>query len=262
MSIRSKTLGGRVPSKYNSDAYGVIDREKVDNTYLVMRFGNNALTIANTYVDGEYWFTPFAFRNGQSNDPGYAPGLGLTHVDAAALTKHEAENKGNGTPYVPIDRFVLSYAPTNGGLLDTTGTSVSKMGFDSAPVVALRNQQQAIQANGQPVYWVAHSRGGEDFAQAVSGANGELKMNNVVFHAGANTSFVTEQILDAKQIKTFNGGYRDSPNDLVPQYVGLRALTSPLNFIYALIASPCIFFCSAENSPHTLPYDWPNLLKE
>ena len=87
-------------------------------------------------------------------------------------------------------------------------------------------------------------------------------MNNVVFHAGANTSFMTEQILDAKQIKTFNGGYRDSPNDLVPQYVGLRALTSPLNFIFALIASPCIFFCSAENSPHTLPYDWPNLLKE
>jgi filamentous hemagglutinin len=252
----------RDPSKYNSDAYGVIDREKVDNTYLVMKFGNNALTIANTYVDGEYWFTPFAFRNGQSNDPGYAPGLGLTHVDAAALTKHDAENKGNGTPYVPIDRFVLSYAPTNGGLLDTAGTTVSKMGIDSAPVVALRNQQQAIQASGNNVYWVAHSRGGEDFAQAVSGASGLLDMNKVVFHAGANTSFMTNPILVDKEIARFNGGYRDSPNDLVPQYVGLRALTSPLNFIYALIASPCIFFCSAENSPHTLPYDWPNLLKE
>lgn len=249
------------PSKYNSDAYGVIDRDNVKNTYLVMKFGTEALTIANTYVDGEYWFTPFAFRNGQSNEPGYAPGLGLAHVDAAALTKNNNEN--SGTPYIPIDRFTLSYAPTDGGLLDTLGTAVSKMGIDSAPILALRDQLQLNQASGQTVYWVAHSRGGEDFAQAASGAaSGFLDMNKVVFHAGANTKFMTEPILDAKRIDYFNGGYRDSPNDLVPQFVGFRALTSPLNFLTALFSAPCVFLCSAENSPHTLPYDWPNLLKE
>jgi hypothetical protein len=125
-----------------------------------------------------------------------------------------------------------SYAPTNGGLLDTAGTTVSKMGIDSAPVVALRDQQQSIQASGQTVYWVAHSRGGEDFAQAASGVSGDLDWNRVVFHAGANTKFMTEQILVNKNIPRFNGGYRDSPNDLVPQYVGLRALTSPLRNIW------------------------------
>ena len=56
-------------------------------------------------------------------------------------------------------------------------------------------------------------------------------------------------------------GYRDSPYDLVPQIVGLRALTDPLNFVKSLVAAPCIFFCSAANSPHTLPYNWNNLLR-
>ena len=55
--------------------------------------------------------------------------------------------------------------------------------------------------------------------------------------------------------------YRDNSNDLVPQIVGLRALTNPLNFVKSLVAAPCIFFCSAANSPHTLPYDWDNLLQ-
>ena len=252
----------RDPSDYNSDAYGVIDRNELRNTYLVMKFGNDALTIANTREGETYFFIPdadgtrLAFRNGQSNKENYAPGLALTHADAAAETKADEAEK----PYQPIDRFTISYAPTNGGVMDTAGTLVSKLGIDTAPILALREQMQAVTDSGQIVHWVAHSRGGEDLAQAASGQS-NLSGNLVVFHAGANTRFMTEPILSAAKINLYNNGYRDSPYDLVPQIVGLRALTDPLNFVKSLVAAPCIFFCSAANSPHTLPYNWNNLLR-
>ena len=153
--------------------------------------------------------------------------------------------------------------PTNDGVMDTVGTAVSKLGIDTAPILALRGQMQAVTDSGQKVYWVAHSRGGEDFVQAANGhAKKDLSGNFVVFHAGANTQFMTKPILKAAGIETYNDdGYRDSPYDLVPQIVGLRALADPLNFVKSLVAAPCIFFCSAANSPHTLPYNWDNLLQ-
>ena len=38
----------RAPNKYNADPYGVIDKKTVKDTYLVMKFGTEALAIANT----------------------------------------------------------------------------------------------------------------------------------------------------------------------------------------------------------------------
>ena len=257
----------RDPSKYNPDPYGFIDKDNVQNTYLVMKFGTEALTIANTYVDGEYWFTDNAARNGMLNKPDYVSGLMMTHMDAAAETKHKKDDElaGTNTPYQPIDRFTLSYAPTDGFLKDLGGTAVSKTGIDTPPILALREQLESIQASGKEVYWMAHSRGGEDFAQASAGSGvQDLSKNFIVFHAGANTQFMTEPILDTKRIRTYGDGdgYRDAPNDLVPQIVGLRALTNPLNLVRSLVALPCVFLCSPEDSPHTLPYNWNNLQKE
>jgi hypothetical protein len=180
----------------------------------------------------------------------------------AARTRQEINNENNDvkTPYTPIDRFTLSYAPTRGGILDTLGTLLTKLGFDSDPVLAVREQMEYIQSTGQKVNWVAHSRGGADFAQAAAGSSmKDLSNNSVVFHSGANNQAVTDSILSSKQIGKFNGGYRDSPNDLVPQIIGLRALSSPLNFASSLLAAPCVFLCSVKNSPHTLPYNWNNL---
>lgn len=150
----------------------------------------------------------------------------------------------------------------SGRALDLAGTLLTKLGIDSAPVLALREQMEYIQSSGQKVNWVAHSRGGADFAQAAAGSSMEkLNNNSVVFHAGANNKTVTDSILYSKRIGKLNDGYRDSPNDLVPQIIGLRALTSPLNFVSSLLAAPCVFLCSVENSPHTLPYNWNNLEK-
>lgn len=58
--------------------------------------------------------------------------------------------------------------------------------------------------------------------------------------------------------------YRDAPNDLVPQIIGLRAIESPMNFVSALLSAPCLSdaFCSITQSPHTLPYQWNNLQQE
>ena len=46
---------------------------------------------------------------------------------------------------------------------------------------------------------------------------------------------------------------------IVPrQLVGLRGLTSPINFLRSLLAAPCLSstFCNVEQSPHTLAYGW------
>ena len=71
-------------------------------------------------------------------------------------------------------------------------------------------------------------------------------------------------MMDTKKIRDVideENRYRDAPNDLVPQIVGLRALTSPLNFMSSLWALPSVFGKDIEQSPHTLPYQWNNLHK-
>ncbi len=204
------------------------------------------------------------------NDSSYAAGLMLTHVDAAMYSKHDTDDATNGvsTPYIPIDRYTLSYAPTGGFFSDLYGTVLTKVGSESASVLGLRSQIEQIEAGNSPVNWVVHSRGGVEFVSAASGSSVErLSKNSVVFHAGANTKTSAELMMDKKKITdviNFENRFRDAPNDPVPQIAGFHALTQPLNFIGALFSLPCLSstFCSVEQSPHTLPYQWPNLKKD
>ncbi len=204
------------------------------------------------------------------NDSSYAAGLMLTHVDAAMYSKQRENNKNTGIdmPYIPVDRYTLSYAPTGGFFSDLYGTILTKVGSESASVLGLRSQIEQIQAGDSKVNWVVHSRGGVEFVAAAGGSSVEgLSKNSVVFHAGANTQLSASSMMKEKGIadvinKDFR--FRDAPNDPVPQIAGFHALTQPLNFIGALFSLPCLSstFCSVEQSPHTLPYQWPNLKKD
>ena len=150
---------------------------------------------------------------------------------------------------------------------DLWGTLLTKIGIESESVLGLRSQIESIQGGETKVNWVAHSRGGTEFVQAAQGSSMEsLKYNSVVFHAGANTKGATDTAMAEKSIgdvikDTNKYRYRDAPNDLVPQIVGLRALTSPLNFLSSLWALPRVFGDDIEKSPHTLPYQWNKLQK-
>ena len=196
------------------------------------------------------------------NDPSHATGLMLAHVDAAADLKQTTTPDTN---YTPVDRYTLSYAPTGGFFSDLWGTLLTKLGIESESVLGLRSQIESIQGSEKKVNWVAHSRGGTEFVQAAQGSGvTDLSNNSVVFHAGANTVFATKSMIDTKRIGDVineESRYRDAPNDLVPQIVGLRALTSPFNFIRSLWALPSVFGDDIEKSPHTLPYQWSNLQK-
>ena len=226
------------------------------------------MAIANVNENGNYTFTEWAARNGMLNDPSYATGLMLTHVDAAADLKQEARNQDKNTnmPSSPVDRYTLSYAPTGGFFSDLWGTLLTKVGIESESVLGLRSQLESIQTSGQQVNWVAHSRGGTEYVQAAQGsAIDKLYYNSVVFHAGANAEFSTRSMMASKSIRDVieeKYRYRDSPSDLVPQIVGLRALSNPLNFMRSLWALPSVFGKDIEQSPHTLPYQWNNLQKE
>lgn len=197
------------------------------------------------------------------NSPDYATWLMFTHVDAAAQMKAKA----SGEDYLPVDRYTLSYAPTDGFFMDIWGTLKTKLGYESESVMGLRDQLESIVQGNQQVNWVTHSRGGVEFVQAAQGSSLEsLRNNAVVFHAGANTVWTTDAVMkdkglgDISSSNNKNNRYLDAPNDLVPQIVGLRALTAPWNFIYSLIYAPCLA-CSPEKSPHTLPYQWNNPAK-
>jgi hypothetical protein len=150
-------------------------------------------------------------------------------------------------------------------LSDLWGTLLTKIGIESESVLGLRSQIESIQGGETKVNWVAHSRGGTEFVQAAQGSGvKDLSNNSVVFHAGANTVPATTSMINAKKIGDVidkDNRYRDAPNDLVPQIVGLRALTSPLNFMSSLWALPRVFGDDIEKSPHTLPYQWNNLQK-
>ncbi|MDR0735568.1 MAG: hypothetical protein LBF51_01830 [Zoogloeaceae bacterium] len=103
--VRTSVTGTvRNPLKYNADPYGVIDENNIRDAYLVMKFGDEALVIANTREGNAYYFTEWAARNDMKNASDCAAALMLAHVDAAATQ--------------PIDRYTLSCAPTNGFLIE------------------------------------------------------------------------------------------------------------------------------------------------
>jgi hypothetical protein len=253
----------RAPNEYEADPYGVVDKNNTNGAYLVMKFGTEALAIANVQEgDGYAILTSTWARNGMNNPPDYATGLMMTHVDAAAELK-ATENK---LTYTPIDRYTLSYAPTNGFAPDVGGTLMTKLGYESESVLGLRTQMEFIQNSGLQVDWVAHSRGGAEWVQAAAGSSFDtLNFNSVVFHSGANTKFAANAVMEAKDIGDVSGNkddrYRDAPNDLVPQIVGLRFLTAPQNLLLSLVSAPCLSstFCTIDQSPHTLPHGWNNL---
>ena len=253
--------------EYSADPYGVIDKRNKRDAYLIMKIGTEALAIANTREENKYWFTEFAARNGMDNKSDYAAALMMTHVDAAARKKQAVINAqtGSNTPYTPVDRYILSYAPTQGFVIDVWSALMTKLGIESESVVGLRNQLEYIQTSGQQVNWVTHSRGGAEFVQAASGSLMEdMSKNKVVFHAGANTRWATDDVMQKKKIGDLisdGDRYRDAPNDLVPQFIGLRALFSPVKLVGSLLSSLCLsdLICSIQKSPHTLPYQWSNL---
>ena len=261
----------RAPDRYDPDPYGVINSGNIKDAYLVMKFGTEALAIANVNENGNYAVvTQWWARNGMNNPPEYATGLMLTHVDGAAQAKQAAINEAQRTndPYTPVDRYTLSYAPTTGFVSDLWSAFLTKMGVESESVQGLRTQMEGIQAGNRSVDWVAHSRGGPEFVQAASGSSVEKLYNNsIVFHAGANNKVVSNYVINQKGIGDAvdeKNRYRDNSNDLVPQIVGLRALTSPWNLVTSLISVPCLSstFCTIQQSPHTLPANWNNLAPE
>lgn len=204
------------------------------------------------------------------SDPGYAAGIMFTHVDAAAETKHNVDDEKNETrtPYIPVDRYILSYAPTEGFFSDLLGALGTKLGYESEAVLGLRKQLEAIQESGIKVDWVVFSRGGLDFVQAAVGSSKDSLSNNaVVYHAAANTRSSAQSVVDTKGIRDVIDDklrFRDNPNDPVPQLVGLHATEEPVNFLQSLFNLPCLsrLACSIEEGPHSLPADWNKLEKE
>jgi hypothetical protein len=194
-----------------------------------------------------------------NNDPNYAPGLMLEHVDARA--KQAAQKKGE--TYVPVDMYTLSYAPTNGFISDIWSALQSKLGYESESVQALRSQMEQTQAKGEQTgngfNWVVQSRAGVEFVQAAQGSSfTDLGNNFVVFDSGANARSTTKAMMGSKNIQPIDKLklYYDAPNDLVPQIIGLRAVSenNPGNILKSLISAPCVLSIGCTESPHTHPY--------
>lgn len=153
----------------------------------------------------------------------------------------------------------LLYNPTGGFLADGLETFRGKLSFAFGPseiAKKLSGVLGAIQQDGKSVNWVAHSQGGAIFASAVDYYGGTLSNNSVAFHAGANNQLVTDSILKNAGMNfddkgKYQGNYWNSPNDAVPNIIGLNTI-NPITWVRSILFIPTLFM-GPESSPHTLP---------
>ena len=172
--------------------------------------------------------------NGITNDLGRA--LVLTGL-------HVAERYG-------ASNFNLVHNPTEGFLIDIYETAQDKAGVTTE---IAKRFSEVLASVDHPVRWIAHSQGGAIFAEAARYAinqGSNISNNSVAFDSGANNAWATNRILVRGGIQLFGRGYYDAPNDAVPQIVGLRGLSHPINIIKSVIDFPKLF---GQSSPHTGP---------
>lgn len=238
-----KPVESQIPTLYNSDPYAVLSADK-NGLYVTAKFGNEWMAVGST---GKV-FTNYGGLNGIQNTPDYAPGLIGAHV-----------NQVNSTTGL----YTLYYTPTHGFFKDGVLVYFDKMGFTTDDAKNFSKVLAGVQAGGQSVTWVAHSRGGVTFAEGARITEGDLSKNWVVFHAGANNQWVTSGILEDRKIKLGDPYnlkpdevivYRDSPYDAVPNIIGFNG--NPLDMFKSLLASP-LLFAGPERSPHTMPHSPP-----
>jgi len=146
-----------------------------------------------------------------------------------------------------VTEFTLFNNPSKGFFRDIWETTMDKLGFTSAPAMALAGVLQGVQASGQSVEWVAHSQGGAIFSEAMRYAGGDLSANSVTFNAGANNHWVTNGI--AADVGVQVRGYYYSSWDAVPNVIGMNG--NPFSMLGSVLASPLLF--TDNHSPHTAP---------
>jgi filamentous hemagglutinin len=230
------------PNLYNGDPWGVINRDTHQN-YVIVKVGDQWGVIGSSE---DQVYTEKAGVNGMQNSPIYAPSLMGIHVEDA---------------YAGTSAYTLSYVPNNSfttDLLLSLGDKVSLGGLTTSSEANFLSQVlQNLQAKGQKVDWVAHSRGGPIFTQAVNITPGDLSGNSILFHAGANNELVTRRILDKAGIEYGIGTpdnpqppYKNSDADIVPNIVGFNG--NPIQMIRSILAIPDLS-SGPLVSPHTLP---------
>jgi hypothetical protein len=149
------------------------------------------------------------------------------------------------------DSFMLAHNPTEGFWRDIFETAQDKAGFTTA---ISQHFGEVLAGVDHPMSWLAHSQGGEIFAEgarfALNHGSDSLSNNTVAFDSGANNKWATDRILTRGGIHLFGKGYYDAPNDAVPQIVGLRGLSHPTNILRSIVDFPKLF---GPDSSHTPP---------
>ena len=106
------------------------------------------------------------------------------------------------------DSFVLAHNPTEGFWADIGETAWDKAGFTTA---ISQHFGEALAGVDHHVSWLAHSQGGEIFAEgaryALNHGSGSLSNNTVAFDSGANNAWATNRILTRGGIQLFGKGY-------------------------------------------------------
>jgi RHS repeat-associated protein len=149
------------------------------------------------------------------------------------------------------DSFMLAHNPTEGFWRDIFETAQDKLGFTTT---ISQHFGEVLAGVDHPMSWVAHSQGGEIFAEgaryALNHGAGSLSNNTVAFDSGANNAWATNRILARGGIQLYRKGYFDAKNDAVPQVFGLRGFGHPINMFRSIIDFPKLF---GPDSPHTHP---------
>lgn len=233
--------------------------------YHIKRGANNIWRISKKI---DYVTTELAAVNGQSNNLAKATWLMGEHLDVE-FSKDK-----------PVKEFTLFHNPSVGGDGDTWESVQDKLGFTTDVTKKFVKILQDVQANRDPVKWIAHSQGGIIFSEAVryhlnndsswailGGFNGALRekvgghfgiqknklldKHSVAMHGNANNNTRSEHLFRRAGIKVI--AYRSHDYDMVNKIIGFNFKNSR-ELIGSAIYRKHVTDGSVAQSPHTLPF--------
>ncbi len=155
-----------------------------------------------------------------------------------------------------INEYTLIHVPTHGFFSDIFKAGLEKVNVNTAEATLVARALLRASEEGRNVKWIAHSRGGAVFAQAmqmlVSGGH-TLKGQTVAFHGSASNPFVSRALASHLGVAFFGRGFFSHPLDPVANLVGMGT-RNPFKLIGSIFIAPFLGFDAIRGPIHSQPY--------
>jgi hypothetical protein len=155
-----------------------------------------------------------------------------------------------------ITEFTLIHVPTNGFFSDVAMAGLEKINVNTREAALVSGAIHRASLEGRSVHWVAHSRGGAVFAQAMQmlvSTGFTVRGQTVAFHGSASNPLVSRALANAAGISLYGRGFFSHPMDPVANWVGMGT-ANPFKLLGSVLVAPFLGFDAIRGPIHTMPY--------